>query len=59
VGGEQAHDRTGGDALDARVADLRRARLEVVHAGTETFPLAPRIRALAAERLLADLEPLR
>jgi hypothetical protein len=34
-------------------------RLDVVHAGSRSFPLAPAIRALALERLLDDLEPLR
>ena len=30
----------------------------IVHAGRATFPLAPRITAIAASRLLDDLEPL-
>jgi len=37
--------------------DLRLSRIDVVHAGDETFPLAPRIRAVAASRLIEDLEP--
>jgi predicted AAA+ superfamily ATPase len=38
--------------------DLRLARLDVIHAGAHTFPLAPRIRAVALGRLLKDLRPL-
>jgi hypothetical protein len=32
--------------------------LDVVHAGDVSFPLGPRIRALALRRLLTDLSPL-
>jgi predicted AAA+ superfamily ATPase len=45
-------------SMRAALADLRLARLDVVHAGDQTFPLAPRIRALALSRLLRDLAPL-
>lgn len=34
-------------------------RLDVVHAGAHTYPLTPRVRALALSRLLDDLDPLR
>ena len=37
---------------------LQLTHLDVVHAGSETFPLARGVRALAAERLLVDLKPL-
>lgn len=40
------------------LADLRLARVDVVHAGTETYPLTDRIRALSMARLLEDLRPL-
>ncbi|MCK6528433.1 ATP-binding protein [Myxococcota bacterium] len=33
-------------------------RLDVVHAGPDTFPLAPKVRAVAMARLLQDLDPL-
>jgi hypothetical protein len=33
-------------------------RLDVIHAGDHTFPLAPRIRAVALRRILEDLKPL-
>jgi uncharacterized protein len=39
--------------------DLKLQRLDVIHAGDETFPLGPRLRAVALGRLLADLEPLK
>jgi predicted AAA+ superfamily ATPase len=39
--------------------DLRLRRLDVVHAGDETFPLADQVRAVALSRLLDDLDPLR
>lgn len=38
--------------------DLHLDRVDVVHAGDETYPLTDRVRALAASRILADLEPL-
>ncbi len=40
------------------LADLGLARLDVVHAGRDTFALAPKIRAVAAARLVDDLPPL-
>jgi len=40
------------------LADLRIERLDVIHGGPNTFPLAPRIRAVALARLLDDIEPL-
>ncbi|MCB1036785.1 MAG: ATP-binding protein [Acidobacteria bacterium] len=41
------------------LADLRLDRLDVLHAGDSTFPLAERVRAVAASRLLEDVEPMR
>ena len=38
------------------ITDLGLERLDVVHAGTHTFPLAENIRALALSRLLKDLK---
>jgi hypothetical protein len=40
------------------LADLRLDRLDVVHAGTSTFSLAPQVRAVASARLLEDVEQL-
>jgi uncharacterized protein len=45
-------------SLRSALENLRLQRLEVVHAGEHTFPLAPDVRALAFRRLLDDLEPL-
>jgi predicted AAA+ superfamily ATPase len=41
------------------LADLRLRRLDVIHAGKDTFPLDKKIRAVALVRLLVDLKPLR
>jgi predicted AAA+ superfamily ATPase len=38
--------------------DLGLERLDVIHAGENTFPLAEGIRAISISRLLDDLEPL-
>jgi uncharacterized protein len=40
------------------MADLGLDRLDVIHGGEQTYLLADRIRAVAASRLLEDLEPL-
>jgi predicted AAA+ superfamily ATPase len=46
-------------SMHVALADLRLERLDVIHAGESTFPLAPKIRAVAARRILTDLPPLR
>lgn len=40
------------------LAELGLERVDVVHAGTDTYVLSDRIRALAASRILDDLKPL-
>ncbi|HEX9187084.1 MAG TPA: AAA family ATPase [Vicinamibacteria bacterium] len=45
-------------SMHVAVADLRLERLDVVHGGAHSFPLAPRIRAVALARLLEDRRPL-
>ena len=40
-------------------ASLALDRLDVIHAGKHTFSLAPKVRAVAAERLLEDVSALR
>ncbi|MDA1082742.1 MAG: ATP-binding protein [Gemmatimonadetes bacterium] len=42
-------------SMRAALADLKLHQLNVIHAGEDTFALAPRIRAIAATRLTADL----
>jgi hypothetical protein len=42
--------------MRSALEDLQLTRLHVIHAGSESFPLAPKIRAVAAERILDDLE---
>jgi hypothetical protein len=46
-------------SLRSALTDLNLDRLDVVHAGEHTFPLAEKVRALALSRLYQDLEPLR
>jgi hypothetical protein len=46
-------------AMRSALATLRLRRLDLVHAGRDTFPLGPRIRAVAAADLLRALTPLR
>jgi len=41
------------------ISDLQLTRIDVIHAGEGTFPLDDKIRAVAFERLLQDLHPLR
>jgi hypothetical protein len=43
--------------MRSALADLKLSRLDVIHAGERTYPLAPKIRAVALGRLLRDLEP--
>ena len=45
-------------SIRSALSDLRLERLDVIHAGEETFPLADRVRAVALCRLLSDLKPL-
>jgi hypothetical protein len=40
------------------LSDLKLKRLDVVHAGETTFPLAENIRAVSFHRLLTDIDPL-
>ena len=46
-------------SMKAALSDLRLTRLDVIHAGEQTFPLAPRARAIPLSRLLKHLAPLR
>ena len=46
-------------SMRSALRDLGLTRLDVVHAGRETFPLAPRVRAVAAGGVLDELGPLR
>jgi len=45
-------------SMRSALADLHLDRLDVIHAGRETFPLGQRIRAVALRRLLEDVKPL-
>lgn len=41
------------------LADLKLDSIDVIHAGSDTFPLGERIRAVALRRIHADIAPLR
>ena len=45
-------------SMRTALADLRLDSLDVIHGGRETYPLGDRIRAVAAARILDDLERL-
>lgn len=45
-------------SMHTAIEDLGLDRLDVIHAGDATFPLAERIRAVALARVWRDLEPL-
>lgn len=46
-------------SMHVALADLKLERLDVLHAGENTFLLAPKIRTVAARRLLEDVSALR
>lgn len=46
-------------SMHIALADLKLDRLDVIHAGRDTFPLAPRIRAVPFGRVASELERLR
>jgi hypothetical protein len=46
-------------SMRAALEDLELTRLDVLHAGDETFPLGPKVRAVSAARILTDLKPFR
>lgn len=41
------------------LSDLKLRRLDVIHAGEQTFPLEKKVQAVALSRLLEDLKPIR
>jgi len=45
-------------SMKVAIDDLKLDRLVVVHAGADSFPLGGGIQAVAATRLLEDVEPL-
>lgn len=46
-------------SMHRAIQDLDLDRLDVVHAGSETFPLSAEIRAVSVSKIWEDLEPLR
>jgi predicted AAA+ superfamily ATPase len=41
------------------VEDLKLNRLDVIHAGDESYPMAAKIRAVALKNMLADVRPMK
>ncbi len=46
-------------SIHIALADLKPDSIDVVHAGADTYPLASKVRAVSAKRILDDLEPLK
>jgi hypothetical protein len=46
-------------SMHIALADLRLERLDVIHAGEDTFPLANNVRAVALRRIFEDVAPMR
>ncbi len=46
-------------SMRSALSDLKLNRLEVIHAGENTFPRAEKIRAVSWQRLLDDVQPLK
>ncbi|MFH1985220.1 MAG: hypothetical protein ABIL58_25565 [Pseudomonadota bacterium] len=44
--------------MRSAVTDLGLARLDVIHAGDRTYPMAKTIRAVAAAQILTEIPPL-
>lgn len=45
-------------SMRSALADLALKRLDVIHAGEDTYPLAPKVRAVALRRVIDDVKPL-
>jgi hypothetical protein len=46
-------------SMRSALDDLKLDRLDVIHAGEKSFPMAERVRAIPLQRIWTDLEPLR
>ena len=46
-------------SMRSALSDLKLDRLDVIHAGENTFPLSEKIRAVSWQRLLVDVQPLK
>ena len=46
-------------SIRSAIDDLGLSRVDVIHAGHESYPLAPKVRAVAARSLLEEIQPLR
>ncbi len=46
-------------SMRSALSDLKLNRLDVIHAGENTFPIGEKIRAVSWQRLLVDVQPLK
>jgi len=46
-------------SMHIALEDLKLESLDVIHAGRDSWPMAPKVRAVALSRLLEDVKPLR
>jgi predicted AAA+ superfamily ATPase len=46
-------------SMRSALADLKLQRLDVIHAGDQTFPIERKVQAVAFSRLLEDIRPIR
>jgi predicted AAA+ superfamily ATPase len=44
-------------SMHTALEDLKLTRLDVIHAGDDSFPLAPKVRAVAASRIIETFAP--
>jgi predicted AAA+ superfamily ATPase len=58
IGARQVGKTTLARSVHTAMEDLKFKRLDIVHAGEHSFPLARRVRAVALRRLLDDIQPL-
>lgn len=45
-------------SIRAAIASLKLSRVDIIHAGEQTYPLAPQVRAVSWQRIPEDLRPL-
>ena len=45
-------------SMRSALSDLKLKRLDIIHAGENSFPLGEKIRAVSRQRLLVDIQPL-
>jgi hypothetical protein len=46
-------------SMKSALTDLKLKRLDIIHAGEETFMIERKVRAVALSRLLKEIKPIR